>query len=196
MFLKKSDWEDEEDEVSFRFLIAHKTIAPTLLLICVQLFSLNEFVFLHCCCNLSFICCKTVVVIPQNNFMYWYIIVCIDAYCRICVFLVKLIIHVSMQKSCVSMHVIITLVCIDAWCVCVDTQVVSISHVSMQGSCGSMHRVFCLSCIDAWLVCIDAYWTKMFCDLSHAVCIDAEAYVLMHTDIKCILIVILREVSM
>ena len=29
MFLKKSDWEDEEDEVSFRFLCAHKTIAAT-----------------------------------------------------------------------------------------------------------------------------------------------------------------------
>ena len=89
--------------------------------------------------------------------------------------LVKLIIHVSMQRSCVSMQVLITLVCIDAWCVCIDTQAVSICHVSMQGSCVSMHRVFCLPCIDAWLVCIDAYWTERFCDLSHAVCIDAEA---------------------
>ena len=52
-------------------------------------------------------------------------------------------------------------------------------HVLMHDSYASMHTE-----------------QKEFCDIPHAVCIDAEAYVLMHTDTKCILIVILREVLM
>ena len=38
MFLKKSDWEDEEDEVSFRFLIAQNNCCYTLLWLVFQLF--------------------------------------------------------------------------------------------------------------------------------------------------------------
>ena len=93
--------------------------------------------------------------------MYWYIQGCIDAYCKLHRFLVKLTNHVSMHKSCVSMHVNFTLICIDAQCVCIDAQADSSSHVSMQVSCVSMHRVFGFPCIDAWFVCIDAYWTRI-----------------------------------
>ena len=52
-------------------------------------------------------------------------------------------------------------------------------HVLMHDSYASMHTE-----------------QKKFCDIPHAVCIDAKAYVLMHTDIKWILCVILRDVSM
>ena len=43
-------------------------------------------------------------------------------------------------------------------------------HVLMHDSCASMHTE-----------------QKEFCDIPHAVCIDAQTYVLMHTDTKWIL---------
>jgi hypothetical protein len=48
MFLKKSDWEDEEDEVSFRFLCAPKQLLLHCFNLVFNCFSLVNS-FLHCC---------------------------------------------------------------------------------------------------------------------------------------------------